>query len=33
VAWVGLNEIGDYRLPDLQVEVIGQADQQRRRAA
>jgi len=33
VAWVSLAEIGAYELPDLQIEVIGQAHQQRRRAA
>jgi ADP-ribose pyrophosphatase YjhB (NUDIX family) len=33
VAWVKLEEIGAYQLPELQIEVIGQAHQQRRRAA
>ena len=33
VAWVGLEEIGAYGLPALQIEVIGQAHQQRRKAA
>jgi len=32
-AWVALDEIGDYDLPDLQIEVITQAARQRRSAA
>lgn len=33
VAWVRLEEIADYQLPDLQIKVIGDAFDQRRRAA
>ena len=33
VAWVHPDEIGLYHLPELQIEVIGQAARQRRRAA
>lgn len=33
VAWVRLDEIVDYQLPDLQIKVIGDAFDQRRRAA
>src|SRR5579859_7845803 len=32
-AWVALEEIGDYDLPDLQIDVITQAARQRRSAA
>ncbi len=32
-AWVSLDEIGAYDLPDLQIDVITQAAQQRRRRA
>jgi len=32
-AWVTLEQIGDYDLPDLQIDVITQADRQRRSAA
>lgn len=33
VAWVRLEEIGDYHLPELQIKVIGDAHQQRLRVA
>jgi ADP-ribose pyrophosphatase YjhB (NUDIX family) len=33
VAWVPLEEIGQYDLPELQIQVITDAHQQRRRAA
>lgn len=33
VAWARIEDIGEYDLPELQIEVIGKADRQRRRAA